>query len=408
MNADDRRTDSRPIAGARAQSSQSAVKPGGIVRYAPVMRQASGRENPFRPGAGARPPVLAGRDPELALANSLLESLARGRAPSRGLLFFGPRGNGKTALLNRLAEGARRRGMRTESLPAAAFRNPEALRQELQENVGLTGTRLRGVTAAGFGVSTEPGPPTANAARLFAGWIGDGQPPLVILLDEAHTIEPEAGRLFFDAVQEATNRSLPFLLLAAGTPDTPRRLRKAGTFTERALQRVPVGRLARDETLRAFREPARDAGLPVRDDAAAFLAAESQDYPYFVQLFGSAAWDAAGDEIHLKAAHRGAASVQTEIERFYAERFDEARDRAVHRALAPLAALVTKHRGRITDAELDGFLAAASEAISETKLLNTLTDLGVLWKVPPAGWELGIPSFAAFVLEHHTGNSRPP
>lgn len=384
------------------------MNPRGIVRYAPAMRHASGRENPFRPGAGAHPPVLAGRNAELTQADALLESLAKGRAPSRGLLFFGPRGNGKTALLNHLAEGARRRGMRTESLPAAAFRNPEALQQELQENVGFTGTRLRSVTAAGFGIATEPGSPTANAARLFAGWIGDGQPPLVILLDEAHTIEPDAGRIFFDAVQEATSRSLLFLLLAAGTPDTPRRLRKAGTFTERALQRVPVGRLVRDETLRAFREPARDAGLPMHDDAAAFLAAESQDYPYFIQLLGSAAWAAAGDEIHLEAAHLGTASVRSEIERFYAERFDEARDRAVHRALAPLAALVTERRGRINDAELDGFLAAASGAISEAELLNALTDLGVLWKIPPAGWELGIPSFAHFLLQHHAGDTTPP
>lgn len=242
----------------------------------------------------------------------------------------------------------------------------------------------------------------------MTGWIGDGEPPLVILLDEAHTIEPEAGRIFFDAVQEATRRSLPFLLLAAGTPDAPRRLREAGTFTERAFQRVPVGRLVRDETVRAFHEPARDAGLPMTDDAAAFLAAESQDYPYFIQLLDSAAWDAADDEIHLEAAHRGAASVRTEIERFFAERFHEARDRAVHRALAPLAALVTERGGRINDAELDGFLAAASGTISEAELLNTFTDLGVLWNVPPAGWELGIPSFAPFVLQHHTGDTGPP
>ena len=369
------------------------------------MPRSSGRENPFQPGAGARPPVLAGRDAELALADSLLDSLERGRAPSRGLLFFGPRGNGKTALLDRIAEGARSRGMRAESFAAAAFRDPEALRQELQENAGLTGTRLRGVTAAGFGVSTEPGPPTKNASRLLAAWIGEGHPPLVILLDEAHTIEPDAGRIFFDAVQEATKRSLPFLLLAAGTPDTPRRLRKAGIFTERALQRVPVSRLARGETLRAFREPASSTGLPMRDDAAASLAAESQDYPYFIQLLGSAVWTAADgadkDEIRLESARDGTVSVRPEIERFYAERFDEARERAVHRALAPLAALVSERRGRINDAELDGFLTAASGATGEAELLNTLTDLGVLWKTSPADWEMGIPRFGHFVLQHH-------
>ena len=376
------------------------------------MPASSGRENPFQPGAGARPPVLAGRNTELALADTLLDSLERRRAPSRGLLFFGPRGNGKTALLDRIAERARKRGMRAESLPAAAFQHPEALRRELQENAGFAGTRLRGVTAAGLGVSTEPGPVTQNAARLLAAWIGEGRPPLVILLDEAHTVEPAAGRIFFEAVQEATKRSLPFLLLAAGTPDTPRRLRKAGTFTERALQRVPVGRIARSETLRAFLEPAIGAGFPMRDDAAAFLAAASQDYPYFIQLLGSAAWNAAGkadgDVMRLESAREGTAAIRPEIERFYGERFDEARDRAVHRALAPLAALVSERRGRISDAELDGFLVAASGGNGEADLLNTLTDLGVLWRTPPADWEMGIPSFADFVLRHHADDPRAP
>ena len=369
-----------------------------------MMRGARERENPFQPGAGARPPVLAGRDAELALAETALGSLARGRAPSRGLLLFGPRGNGKTALLDRIADGARSRGMRAESLSAAAFRHPDALRQELQENAGLAGTRLTGATPAGFGVSARPSPPTGNATKLFAAWIGADKTPLVILLDEAHTIEPDAGRIFFEAVQEATRRSLPFLLLAAGTPDTPRRLRKAGTFTERALQRVPVGRLPRAETLRAFREPAIATGLPMRGEAARFLAGESQDYPYFIQLLGSAAWDAADaadDAIRLESARSGAAGVRPEIERFHAERFDEARDRGVHRALAPLAALVSERRGQITNAELDRFLAAASGAGGDAELLNTLSDLGVVWKTRPAHWEMGIPSFARFVLEHH-------
>lgn len=340
----------------------------------------------------------------MALADGLLESLARGRVPPRGLLFFGPRGNGKTAVLDRVAERALRLGMRAESLSAAAFRNPDALRLELQENAGLIGARLKGATAAGFGISAEPSPPTRNAAKLLAAWIGQTRTPLVVLLDEAQSIEPDAGRIFFEAVQEATRHSLPFLLLAAGTPDAPRRLRSAGTFTERALQRVPVGRLTRADTLLAFSEPASEAGLPMRRETALFLAGESQDYPYFVQLLGSAAWDAvdeADDEIGLDAAERGAASVRPQIERFYTERFDEARERAVHRTLAPLAVLVSERGGQITDAELDGFLEGASREHGESELLHALTDLGVLWKTRPAHWEMGIPTFATFVLEHH-------
>ena len=369
------------------------------------MARGSKRENPFQPGAGARPPVLAGRENELALAEELLDSLEVGRRPSRGLLFFGPRGNGKTVLLARIAEEARRRGLRAESLPASAFRDPEALRHELQENAGLTGTRLRSAQAAGFGVSADPGPPTRNAARLLAGWIGAAPAPLVILLDEAHTIEPDAGRLFFEAVQEATVESRLFVLFVAGTPDTPRQLRHAGTFTERALARTPVGRLVREATLRAFTEPARGAGLPCQPEAATSLAEESQDYPYFIQLLGSAAWQAASDaggaEIGIESARAGIASARLQIQRFYAERLDEAVGRKVEGVLVPLAALMRDQGGRVGVLEFRRLLAgiAAGQPLpgDEGWLLETLSDLGVVWRTA-AGWEMGIPSFGDYLL----------
>ena len=57
------------------------------------------RQGPFRPGAGALPPYLAGRTSEQALCRALLGDLRDGLAPSRDLVLHGPRGNGKTALL---------------------------------------------------------------------------------------------------------------------------------------------------------------------------------------------------------------------------------------------------------------------------------------------------------------------
>ncbi len=370
------------------------------------MGRASDRENPFQPGAGARPPLLAGRTAELALADSRLDSLERGRRPPRGLLFFGPRGNGKTCLLHEIADNARRRGMRAESLPAASFRDPDSLWHQLTELAGLAGTRLTDAQAAGFGVSAEPRVATRNVSKLLTGWIRRKSSRLVILLDEAHAVEPAAGRIFFDAVQAATRDDAPFLLLAAGTPDAPRRIRKAGTLTERMFERAPVGRLARAETMRALSEPARVSGLPLREDAAALLAAASQDYPYFVQLLGDAAWSAADadglSEISGSAARLSLEAVGPQIERFYAERLDEARGRRIEGVLAPLAALVRERGGFLGELELRPALArlAAPHGLpgDETWLLENLSDLGVLWRGGPGRWELGIPSFGDYLL----------
>ena len=363
------------------------------------------RENPFQPGAGAQPPLLAGRDWELALAEESLVSLERRRRPSQGLLFYGPRGNGKTVLLTRIADEARRRRMRAERLSAAAFPDHRSLANELQDKTSLTEARVTGLQAAGFGVSVEPGAATTSVAKLLARWIEAEPNPLLILLDEVHTIDAATGRVFFDAVQEATSRALPFWLLVAGTPDAPRRIRDAGTFTERMFEHIPIGRLAREATTRALSGPASDSGLPLTDDAADLLAAESQDYPYFIQVLGSAAWKAANDggavEIGERSARKAITVTRPRIERFYASRFNEARRRKVAGVLVPLAAALRDRDGRLGELDVASLLGCLAPQSShpgdETWLLDTLSDLGVLWRTP-AGWEMGIPSFTDYLL----------
>ena len=376
-----------------------------LIRRARATGLTMRMRSPFRPGAGERPPLLAGRGAELALATEKIHALGAGDPPSKGLLFFGPRGNGKTVLLAQIAEDARGLGLRAERLPAAAFATRQTLVRQLQENAGLTAARLRGAQAAGFSVTTDPASPTESVEELLVQWIRAEESPLVVLLDEAHTVEPEAGRVFFDAVQEADARSLPFLLLAAGTPDAPRRLRRAGTFTERALERVPVGRLAPPATLRALTQPARDAGRPLSEGAAALLAAESQHYPYFIQLLGNAAWKAAGaeeGEITAESARAGVEAARPRIERFYAERFDEASDRKVDPVLIPLARLLAERGGQLGELAFGAFRWSLTDWTlapgTSDQIVDTLTDLGILWQDSAGRWEMGIPSFADYLL----------
>ena len=61
--------------------------------------------NPYAPGAGQRPPELAGRDTELSAFDVVLERIAHGR-PERSLVLTGLRGVGKTVLLNQLRSAA--------------------------------------------------------------------------------------------------------------------------------------------------------------------------------------------------------------------------------------------------------------------------------------------------------------
>src|SRR5688572_9385311 len=93
--------------------------------------------NPYAPGAGQRPPELAGRDEQLSAFDVVLERVARGR-PERSLVLTGLRGVGKTVLINALRSAAVRRGWGTGKLdarPDQSLRRPlsGALHQAVRE-----------------------------------------------------------------------------------------------------------------------------------------------------------------------------------------------------------------------------------------------------------------------------------
>ena len=93
--------------------------------------------NPYAPGAGQRPPELAGRDEQLDAFDVVLERVARGR-PERSIVLTGLRGVGKTVLLNALRSAAVRAGWGTgklEARPEQSLRRPlaSAVHQALRE-----------------------------------------------------------------------------------------------------------------------------------------------------------------------------------------------------------------------------------------------------------------------------------
>ena len=362
------------------------------------------RRSPFRPGRGVLPPLLAGRERELAIAERLLGDLAGGRPSTEDLLFYGPRGNGKTTLLVEIERRARERGMRAEAL-LDGFTEVELLVRILRERVGRFPGPAAGSHDAGFAATGTPAGPTEDLRRLLVSWIAaDPARPLVVVLDEIHEMAPEVGRPFFDAVRQAKSRSTPFLVLAAGTPDAPRNLHCAGVSDGRGFRFLPVGRLARADTVAALTVPTKESGRPMTEDAATLLAVESRDYPYFVQLLGSAAWEAAGTDsrISLQAAQEGAAELHEEIEEFFYYRYREAEEHRIEQVLKPLALLFDEHDGHLTEARFEAFLrrfADSDEAPFDAPALREkLCDLGVVWSERPCFWEMGIPSFADYLL----------
>src|SRR6476620_2722316 len=96
------------------------------ARHTHTVRSMDPVRNPYAPGAGQRPPELAGRDEQLAAFDVTLERVAHGR-PERSVVLTGLRGVGKTVLLNALRSSAVRAHWGTgklEARPDQGLRRP--------------------------------------------------------------------------------------------------------------------------------------------------------------------------------------------------------------------------------------------------------------------------------------------
>ncbi len=149
-------------------------------------------------------------------------------------------------------------------------------------------------------------PVSIGVGRL--GWELDGNPgtltellavrctyrPLVILLDEAHTLDEDVGRALLNASQSAT-AAAPFLLALAGTPDLEPHLNAmSATFWNRA-EYLGIGLLDEPAAMAALVRPLaeQEPAISFEDTALRRVLDDSQCYPYFIQLWGAALWDTA-------------------------------------------------------------------------------------------------------------------
>ena len=368
----------------------------------------SGARGPFRPGTGATPPYLAGRSDEQALFRDLLAELAQGIPPGTQVVLYGPRGNGKTVLLDWLErEAASSPEVATAVLRPAEVPDAARLAELLTPQSWWERLAAGEVAVAGFSWKPGTAPPPAAGEILTARAKAN---PLVLLVDEAHTLSLDVGRVLLNAAQEA-GRKHPFLLVLAGTPNLEGRLNAMGvSFWDRAHQ-LRIGRLADVATAEAFRRPFEAEGLRVSGDVLAVLARESQRYPFFVQLLGDAVWRRAVSdspdrrEVTHAALDAGRADFETARGEFYAHRFEE----LAARRLLPVGRKIAEafhnrrilNRTELEDAIGAGFADTAASADQVGRALEALRDLGYVWRVEARPeWEPGIPSLLDYIREH--------
>lgn len=268
--------------------------------------------NPFRPSFGSSPPLLAGR---ATIVDEVDGALADGvGAPGRASLITGPRGSGKTALLNAIEDRAMARGWRVISEDASGLmgRLPAVLAEHLADELGEGRTHLIGVSLpgslGGVEVETTPRWPHDMTVRSLMEQLLQALARravgLLVTVDEAHPSAAEDLRPFGQLAQHMRRRDREFAFVGAGLPVAVSDLLNDDvlTFLRRA-ERFEVGSLNGVDAAAALRVPIEERGRQIDAEALAQAVAASHGFPFYVQLVGHRMWRAAADSRVLSVDH---------------------------------------------------------------------------------------------------------
>lgn len=287
--------------------------------------------NPFAPGAGSRPPELAGRDSILEAARISCGRAMNGKS-ARSIMLLGLRGTGKTVLLNEIGRNAEEAGLlvsRVESPEGerlARLLYPE-MRKVMRSLSGVEAAKsmaMRGlkglrnfasvfnieVAGVSIGVEAEDEPGLADSGDLQydlpdlfkligkaaqaagRGWL--------LLIDEVQYLSESDLRALIVSLHRMAQDGMPVLLVGAGLPQIARLAGEAKSYAERLFLFPAVGPLDPSSAAQAVEKPIVEEEASIGPDALTAIVDRTRGYPFFLQEWASVVWNnAEGPSITL-------------------------------------------------------------------------------------------------------------
>ena len=385
--------------------------------------------NPYAPGAGQRPPQLAGRDTQLEPFRFVLERIAKGR-PERSIILTGLRGVGKTVLLNAMRSQAVRAGWGTgklEARPDQSIRRPigAALHMAVRELSHPDATGVLSTLKAFVERDARPGTkaidrwnsgisaPTATGradsgdieidlVELFtdiAGLAADLGRGVAVFIDEMQDLGPDDVSALCAACHELGQQGLPLIVVGAGLPHLPAVLSASKSYSERLFAYARIDRLERAAADQALTAPAGDEDAAFTDDALAALYLLTGGYPYFVQAYGKVVWDCApGSPLTAEDVAMAAPEAERELAvGFFGSRFDRATpaERDYLRAMADADA---DDLGSVPSARVAELLGRTPQSLSPAR--DTLIKKGLVYSGERGRVAFTVPHFGRFLRSH--------
>lgn len=380
--------------------------------------------NPYAPGAGTRPPELAGRDDLRESVRIALQRIRNGR-PAKSLLMVGLRGVGKTVLLDTMRDKAEASGIQTIRIEAPEGRSLPALlapqlRQALlrlsnnEKAKDLAKRALQGL--AGFakalklkyndievGIDYEPEPGLADNGDLeldlqaLLESVGQAAKAagtaLALFIDELQYVEENQLAALIAALHRTAQQSLPVVMVGAGLPQLRGRMGNAKSYAERLFDFPVIGPLNEQESAIAIVNPAQAEQAAFEERAVHRIYLETKGYPYFLQEWGRHAWDTADDSpITLSDVESASTLVVAALdESFFRVRFDRMTpsEKRYLRAMAELGA------GPHRSGDIAKVLSKTVASLAPVR--NNLINKGMIWSPSHGDTAFTVPLFDEFM-----------
>jgi hypothetical protein len=402
-------------------------------------------DNPFRPGAGHRPPYLAGRTEEQNEFRKYLDQ----RVILQNLILTGLRGVGKTVLLQTLKPIAQEGGWlwvgtdlsETTSLSESnmairlltdlsVITSNVVIREQELKRVGFDQAAYVGEALPYSGTNQTHTVHTLNYDVLLSiynsapGLVSDklkrvlesvarvlpvgNWKGIVFAYDEAQNLADHSTKeqyplsLLLEVFQYIQSQNIPFLLVLTGLPTLHGKLVDARTYSERMFHVIELKKLNDAESREAIQRPINEKDCPVKfsERSVSLIAKTSGGYPYFLQFMCREVYDifvqqnTAGEEMSVPIKE----IVQKLDTDFFAGRWVKATD--AQRGLLSLIATLDNCENEFTVLDI---VAASKNATKKytssyaSQLLSQLCAVGLTYKNRYGKYCFAVPLLGEFI-----------
>ena len=391
-------------------------------------------DNPYRPGAGHRPPVLAGRGREQAHFRRLL----RQDFSTENILITGLRGFGKTVLLDDLRLMAEQEGWLWvgNDLSESSALSEERLALRILTDVANALSKVLSASSRPGQTSHHAQPPEADPdtfqalkakyesspglpsdklktvlSRLGSVLAKADTRGIALAYDEAQCLCDRAERdeypmsMLVETISSLQKNEgvTPCLLILSGLPQLFDALTSARTYTERMFHVMQLERLSRRDTATALATPLKDLMPPLNcsEQLLAKTVNLSGGYPYLIQFFGKELVDAIlRNGGYLDADEFPSPDVMDRLDSgLFAARWNRTTDKQ----RSWLKLIATREKGQFndfsaqeileTDENINGF-----DNSQANQLMLALCDRGLLYRTRHGRYAFTVPMSEIMIL----------